>query len=230
MHSLEPLPRQAKLVHRLLARCGSQTPKESLMSTFRLLLTASPSSFRRLFRESLAEVTSVVVMLFTVSLGLMSQVAPTTKLSGEVVDSSGAYLPGAKIDLVMSGTQFTRHTVTNGEGRFVVDLLPPGAYELNVSGNGFATFHQSGIQLDVNVPANLKVSLTVRGTVQQVNVIENTPMLDTESGTLRQVVNERYIHEMPLEGRNAAALVFMAPGTVAGKGTDRATYASTSDT
>src|SRR5207302_2389452 len=64
-------------------RCGSQTPKESLMSTFRLLLTASPSSFRRLFRESLAEVTSVVVMLFTVSLGLMSQVAPTTKLSGE---------------------------------------------------------------------------------------------------------------------------------------------------
>src|SRR5256884_6881868 len=55
-------------------------------------------------------------------------------------------------------------------------------------------------------------------------------MIDTESGALRQVVNERYIREMPLEGRNAATLVFMAPGTVTGKGTDRAPYASTSDT
>ncbi|HKT23489.1 MAG TPA: carboxypeptidase regulatory-like domain-containing protein [Terriglobales bacterium] len=161
---------------------------------------------------------------------LIAQVAPTTRFSGEVMDSSGAYVPGAQVDLIMSGTQAVRHASTNGEGRFIFDLVPPGSYELNVSANGFAAFHQSGIQLDVNVPADVKVKLTVRGAVQQVNVIENAPMIDAESGTLRQVVNERYIHEMPLEGRNAAALVFMAPGTVTGKGTDKAPYASNSDT
>lgn len=161
---------------------------------------------------------------------LAAQVAPTTRLSGEVLDSSGASVPGAHVDLISSGTEAVRHASTSGDGRFVFDLVPPGSYELNVSANGFATFHQSGIQLDVNVPADIKVQLTVRGAVQHVNVVENAPMIDTESGTLRQVVNERYIHEMPLEGRNAAALVFMAPGTVTGKGTDRAPYASTSNT
>jgi len=161
---------------------------------------------------------------------LAAQVAPTTRLSGEVLDSSGASVPGAHVDLISSGTEAVRHASTSGDGRFVFDLVPPGSYELNVSANGFATFHQSGIQLDVNVPADITVHLTVRGAVQHVNVVENAPMIDTESGTLRQVVNERYIHEMPLEGRNAAALVFMAPGTVTGKGTDRAPYASTSNT
>src|SRR5690348_1402113 len=161
---------------------------------------------------------------------LAAQVAPTTRLSGEVLDSSGASVPGAHVDLISSGTEAVRHASTSGDGRFVFDLVPPGSYELNVSANGFATFHQSGIQLDVNVPADITVHLTVRGAVQQVNVVENAPMIDTESGTLRQVVNERYIHEMPLEGRNAAALVFMAPGTVTGKGTDKAGYASNSAT
>ncbi len=180
--------------------------------------------------QALIRFGSMLAPLFILSGAVSAQVAPTTRLSGQVVDSSGAYVPGAQVDLVMSGTQFTRHTVTNGEGRFLFDLVPPGSYELNVSASGFAVFHQSGIQLDVNVPASLKVPLTVRGAVQQVNVVGNAPMIDTESGALRQVVNERYIREMPLEGRNAATLVFMAPGTVTGKGTDRAPYASTSDT
>src|SRR5256714_4333402 len=200
------------------------------MKTLRSASLHQPSKFFRFFPELLLGLTFVIPLTVTLSPELMAQAAPATRLSGDVVDSSAAYVPGAQVDLVMSGTQFTRHTMTNGEGRFVFDLVPPGNYELNVSANGFAAFHQSGIQLDVNVPANLKVRLTVRGAVQQVNVIENAPMIDTESGTLRQVVNERYIQEMPLEGRNAAALVFMAPGTVTGKGTDRAPYASTSDT
>lgn len=196
----------------------------------RACLRFCPQLLTRFLIHRCAELASALSMTLILGGLLIAQVAPTTRLSGEVMDSSGAYVPGAQVDLIMSGTQAVRHASTNGEGRFIFDLVPPGSYELNVSANGFATFHQSGIQLDVNVPADLKVKLTVRGAVQQVNVIENAPMIDAESGTLRQVVNERYIHEMPLEGRNAAALVFMAPGTVTGKGTDRAGYASTSDT
>jgi hypothetical protein len=192
-------------------------------------LPVSPDFVRFCFRTRAGLASALGMALFLGGV-INAQVVPTTRLSGGVVDSSGAYVPGAQVDLIMSGTQVARHSRTNGEGRFVFDLVPPGSYELDVSANGFATFHQSGIQLDVNVPADVKVRLTVRGAVQQVNVVENAPMIDTESGTLRQVVNERYIHEMPLEGRNAAALVFMAPGTVTGKGTDKAGYASTSDT
>ena len=201
-----------------------------MKSLRRAFLRFYPHSLTRFIVHRCAELAIALIMTFMLGGLLTAQVAPTTRLSGEVMDSSGAYVPGAQVDLIMSGTQAVRHASTNGEGRFIFDLVPPGSYELNVAANGFATFHQSGIQLDVNVPADVKVKLTVRGAVQQVNVIENAPMIDAESGTLRQVVNERYIHEMPLEGRNAADLVFMAPGTVTGKGTDKAGYASNSAT
>ena len=174
-----------------------------------------------------------VVAFLTLLLGsfhLNAQVAPTTRLSGVVAEGTGAFVAGAKVSLVMTATQIARDAETNDEGRFSFDLLPPGGYELTVISNGFAPFHQSGIQLDVNVPANVKISLALNGVSQEVNVTENTQMVDSESGTLRQVVNERYIQELPLQARNAATLVFMAPGTVAGKGTDVGGYASNSNT
>jgi hypothetical protein len=54
-------------------------------------------------------------------------------------------------------------------------------------------------------------------------------MVDTESGTLHQVVGEHYAQNLPLNGRNAASLVYMAPGTVSGKGQDTASYANTGE-
>ena len=171
-----------------------------------------------------------VMALLLAGSRLEAQVAPTTRLSGVVVEATGASVARAKVSLVMTATQVMRNAETNDEGRFNFDLLPPGSYDLSVTTDGFAPFHQRGIQLDVNVPANLKIPLALSGVSQEVDVTENTQMVDSESGTLRQVVNERYIQELPLQARNAATLVFMAPGTVAGKGTDVGGYASNSNT
>jgi hypothetical protein len=185
--------------------------------------------FLQFLKRTPLRVIALMVLLLA-SLYVEAQVAPTTRLSGVVVEGTGAYVAGAKISLVMTGTQVIRNTETNGEGRFAFDLLAPGGYDLTVISDGFSPFHQSGIQLDVNVPANVKISLVLNGVSQEVNVTENTQMVDSESGTLRQVVNERYIQELPLQARNAATLVFMAPGTVVGKGTDTGGYASNSNT
>jgi hypothetical protein len=167
---------------------------------------------------------------FGIASGAAAQVMPGATLAGIVADESGAVMRGASVELTNTGTRLTRHTETDAGGRFFFDLVPPGMYDLTISAEGFAVYRQQGITLDVNVPATLRVTLSVAGTVQEITVQADVPMVDNRSGTLRQIVSERYIQDLPLNGRNAASLIYMAPGTVAGKGTDVATYANTGDT
>ncbi len=159
-----------------------------------------------------------------------AQVAPNTTLSGTVIDATGAAVPRAAVKLTNTNTQWNRRADTDQQGRFLFDLVPPGTYGLSVGAGGFSTYNQQGITLDANVPANVRVQLAVSGVSAQVTVRENAPMVDTESGTLHQVVSQKYIEDLPLNGRNAATLIYMAPGTVAGKGEDTGGYATTSDT
>jgi hypothetical protein len=174
--------------------------------------------------------TAIAALLYFPATSAYAQVAPTTTLSGVVTDTSGAVVPRAKAVLVNTGTQFTKNATSDDQGRFSFNLVPPGIYELSVTASGFGAFSQKGMTLDVNVPANVRVALSVGATSEQVTVTGNAQMVDTETGTLRQVVSQKYIEELPLNGRNAATLVFMAPGTVTGKGADTGSYASTSDT
>ena len=169
------------------------------------------------------------VLLVAAGVGC-TQVAPSTTLSGTVVDQTGASVPNAAADLTNTNTQSTRHVKTDEHGRFLFDFVPPGEYDLTVVANGFSTYNRQGITLDANVPANLRIALSLSGVTEQVTVHENAPMVDTESGTIHQVVSQKYIQDLPLNGRNAATLVYMAPGTVQGKGTDTGGYATTSDT
>ncbi|MBV9082206.1 MAG: carboxypeptidase regulatory-like domain-containing protein, partial [Acidobacteriaceae bacterium] len=160
---------------------------------------------------------------------LPAQVVPTATLSGTVADATGAFVLAASIQLVNEATHVEQHASTDPQGRFLFNFLPPGTYDLTVNASGFGTYHQTGITLDVNAPASVLVHLNVQSVSQETTVSANAQMVDTESGTLHQVVGEKYAQNLPLNGRNAASLVYMAPGTVAGKGEDTATYASTSD-
>ena len=157
------------------------------------------------------------------------QSAPTTSLSGIVADPSGSVVPHAALDLTNTGTNRTRHTETDTQGRFLFTLVPPGSYDLQVAAPGFSSLRQQGIKLDVDVPATLRLTLSVAASTTSITIQEDAPMVDSQSGTVRQVVGEQYIQDLPLEGRNAAALVYMAPGTVLGKGTDTAVYATNGD-
>src|SRR5581483_10830734 len=166
-----------------------------------------------------------VCVSLLLSVSAFAQSAPTTTLSGAVADPSGSAVPNATVDLTNSATNWTRHTTTDLQGRFLFTLAPPGAYVLQVSAAGFSTLRQEGIKLDADVPANLRLTLSVAAASTSITIQEDAPMVDSQSGTVRQVVGAEYIQDLPLEGRNAAALVYMAPGTVLGKGTDTATYA-----
>src|SRR5689334_6288704 len=158
-----------------------------------------------------------------------AQSAPTTSLSGIVADPSGSVVPKAALDLTNTGTNRTLRTETDTQGRFLFTFVPPGSYDLQVVAPGFSTLRQQGIKLDADVPASLRLTLSVAASTTSITIQEDAPMVDSQSGTVRQVVGEQYIQDLPLEGRNAAALVYMAPGTVLGKGTDTAVYATNGD-
>src|ERR1035437_4689735 len=159
----------------------------------------------------------------------LAQLAPTTNVIGTVADPSGSVMPNAAVELTNTATHWTRHTATDEQGRFQFTLVPPGRYDILVTAGGFASIRQEGVNLDVDVPATLRFTLSVATATTSITIHEDTPMVDAQSGALRQVVGERYIEDLPLNGRNAAALVYMAPGTVIGKGTDTATYATNGD-
>ncbi|MGH9436988.1 MAG: carboxypeptidase regulatory-like domain-containing protein [Terriglobia bacterium] len=158
---------------------------------------------------------------------LLCQVLPTASVRGTVTDPSGASIPAASVRLVNTGTQISKLIETDTQGRYLFNLLPPGTYSLHVSASGFASYNQTGIILNVNAPASVNVHLQLKSASQEVTVSANAGMVDTESGTIHQVVNEQYLENLPLNGRNAADLVYMAPGTVPGKGEDTGSYATT---
>lgn len=126
----------------------------------------------------------------------------TASISGRVLDPSGAAVQGATVKAVNEDTRFSRSTVAGTAGDFVLELLPVGSYSISVEAAGFKTYLQRGITLQVNQRASLEVVLEVGSVSDRVTVEANVTRVDTVSGTLREVVDQERIVELPLNGRN----------------------------
>src|SRR5436305_1070946 len=129
-----------------------------------------------------------ISLLFLSALALCAQSAPTTSLSGTVSDASGSVIPSAALELTNLSTQRTLKSATDPQGRFLFTLVPPGRYTLNVQAQGFTPLRQQGFQLDADVPATLRLTLSVATALTQITIKEDAPMVDAQSGTVRQVV------------------------------------------
>jgi hypothetical protein len=159
-----------------------------------------------------------------------AQVAPTAALTGTVTDPSSAAIPSARIRLVNIDTGFERTSDAQSDGSYLFTQIPVGVYRLEASAAGFSTYQQTGIRLNVNTTTTLDIRMTVGSVGESVTVVADATMINTQSGTLSQVVQQQYIQELPLNGRNAATLIRMVPGVVTGVGTTTAGYANSSDT
>ena len=134
-------------------------------------------------------------------------------LVGTVTDSSGAVIPSATVKVTDVNTDLQRSVTTNAQGYFVVPSLQPSQYRLQVIAPGFRNFTQENITLQADQVLTVNAVLQVGTAQQSVTVLSIPPQVDTTTPTLSQVVNQQRMVDMPLNGRNAAALTLLTAGT-----------------
>jgi hypothetical protein len=138
----------------------------------------------------------------------------TASLNGVVNDSSGAAVPGAKVSIRNTETGVQLSTVTGDSGLYVFPRVPVGSYTLNIERAGFSTYVQEGITLAVNQSATQNVALQVGRVAENVVVSANVELVTTGTATVGQLIDEKQVVELPLNGRRAQTLLYLAPGTV----------------
>jgi len=155
----------------------------------------------------------VMVALLSISWGVNvnAQVA-TASINGTVVDATGAVVPGVRITVTQTDTNFTQSTETQSGGQYTLTSLPVGPYRIVAEMNGFGRYEQKGFVLVVGQAATVQISLKVGEQAETVNVSGETPTVDATQPTLQNVVNEEVVSNLPLNGRNPATLMFTAPG------------------
>jgi hypothetical protein len=144
-------------------------------------------------------------------------------LNGTVTDPTGAVVPETKVTITEMSTTQTRDVVTGTDGGFTAPFLPVGQYSVTVSHPGFKTKTQTGITLTTDQVVTVNISLDVGQVTQSVEVSANAEMINTTTAAIGQIVNSKSVVELPLNGRNPAALAFLAPGATDGTKTDLAT-------
>lgn len=136
----------------------------------------------------------------------------TARLSGAVFDPSGLALAGATVTVQNELTTYKRDTTTDSSGEYLFPVLPVGNYQLTVTMTGFVTYIQKGIELQVDKSVSLPVQMKLGTVSQQVTVNADASMVTTDSATIGQLITQKEVVELPLNGRYAQALVFLVPG------------------
>jgi hypothetical protein len=142
--------------------------------------------------------------------GLFAQSSTVSQISGTVQDASGLFVPGAQVTVTQTETGLSRNTQTGADGAYLLPSLPIGPYRLEVKKEGFTTYVQSGIILQVNTNPSIDVNLRVGSVSDQVLVEAAAAMVETHSTGVGQVVDQRRVVDLPLNGRQVTQLITLA--------------------
>ena len=134
----------------------------------------------------------------------------TAQLNGRVTDDSSGVLPGVTVTATQTDTGFMRTVVTDETGTWTMPNLPIGPYRLEMSLQGFKTFVQTGVVLQVNANPVINAVLSVGGIEESVTVDAAAPLVDVRSAGLTDVVEQERIVELPLQGRQVTDLIVLA--------------------
>ena len=133
---------------------------------------------------------------------------------GTVTDATGSVVPGAKVTVTDQGTKVSRAVIANEQGYFVIPALHPSIYDVTAAAPGFANYSQSNVTLLADQSLTLDFQMKVGQATETVTVETNALQVNTSTSTLSQVVEEKRIVDLPLNGRNPVSLALLVPGTV----------------
>jgi hypothetical protein len=133
---------------------------------------------------------------------------------GTVTDSSGASIPGASLTLTNIGTSERRTATARTGGNYQFLNLIPGDYWLEVENRGFKRYRREPIRVEVESSLRIDAQMQLGDVAEVLTVTAETPLLQTQTATVGQLVEARIVQDMPLNGRNPLNLIALAPGII----------------
>ncbi|MBI3477722.1 MAG: carboxypeptidase regulatory-like domain-containing protein [Acidobacteria bacterium] len=133
-------------------------------------------------------------------------------VSGQLTDATGAVVQNANVVLTDQQKGFLFKTTSDSSGRYLLRSIPPGVYTVSAEMKGFDKAVSARLKVDINENATANLTLKVAGASQNVQVEAQGQSIQTEDAETGQVVNRRFINNLPLIDRNVIALTSLAPG------------------
>src|SRR5215217_3845764 len=153
----------------------------------------------------------VVVLLAVVPIATVAQTS-TSRITGRVVDAKQASIAGASVTITNEATGVTQTQTTTEAGVYAFEALPVGDYTVAVEQNGFKKFLKTGNHIEVNNPLTVDIALEV-GQLSEIVTVQGGPeQLQTANATIGNVVEQKAIEALPLNGRNPLTLLLLEPG------------------
>jgi hypothetical protein len=138
----------------------------------------------------------------------------TGTILGTVTDSTGAVLPNATVVVTNTATGISHQTQTTASGDYSVPDLQPGPYSVTVNATGFGSQQVSNITLVVAQQARVNFTLKPGAAAETIQVSAGAVALDTDTSAVSQLVSQKQVNQLPLNGRNFLNLLFIGAGAV----------------
>ncbi len=153
------------------------------------------------------------IVVFLSCFGSFVFAQTSSAITGTVKDQAGAVIAGVKVTARSLETNFTRSTVTDGEGRYTFAELRVGRYEVRAEQDKF----NPGVkQLNLTIGETVVLDVTLEVAITAtVDVVDSAPLVNTQTSELSYLVGEKAIRELPLNGRNYTDLALLQPGVAA---------------
>ena len=155
----------------------------------------------------------ILVILAMTAISGLAQTG-TSRITGTVVDSTGAVVSGATVTATNEATGVSQTQTTTDSGLYAFGVLPVGTYTITVERTGFKKFQQTNNVLEVNTPLTVDVVMEVGQVTEVVNVQGGAEQIQTANAAIGNVVERQAIEALPLNGRNPLTLILQEPGVV----------------
>jgi hypothetical protein len=157
--------------------------------------------------------TGIIAFFAAMVMATAAWAQSTGAVQGNVTDAQGAVVPGATVTVRNVATGVERSLATDAAGDYLVPSLAPGRYRIDVRLSGFND-QSRDVDVDVAQTSVVNVRLTVGAVAENVSVTGSTPVIDTATTSVGQVITQRTVQEIPLNGRHFVDLGLLIPGSI----------------
>ena len=168
-----------------------------------------------------------LILMVMFACGLLAQETRGT-VGGRIVDPSGSAMPNVTVEITNTATNTKASTKTNEQGDYLAPYLLAGTYTITANSGGFKTFFRPGIEVHIGDRLQVDITMEIGEQSQRVTVTADTPLLQTATSSVGQVIEQKWITDLPVLHGNQMLLTQLAPGVVSTVSAGGYTWVNTS--